>query len=103
MKKIFKFEVKDFEGCGQMVIRNSFPENSKDYSFGATVSYKIGWMSSARSVGNIIMLVSLADGMCLRFDSEQALCDHLNNDSEGYRPMSKVEIARIMETQGNRF
>ena len=98
MKSLFKFEPSDFHGGGQMVIRQSSPSGSADVGFAATVSYKIGWIPS----GNTVVMVSLADGMVMRFADEAALCEHLNSKG-GYRPMTADEIARVTAHVGNRF
>ncbi len=103
MKIKYVFDPGDFDGCGQMVVRNSFPVGCKDYSFGATVSYKVGYRFGEAGKGNDIYLISMADGMCIKHESKQALCDHLNNDISGFRPMTDDEITNIMLSQHNRF
>ena len=102
MKTKVTFDPKDLKGLGQMIIRDSFPVNCKDYEFGASVAYKVGWMNSS-SAKNEKVLISLQDGMILRFASEQEICDHLNADTYGFRPMSKKEIKKILGIVGNRF
>lgn len=94
------FEEKDFDGAGQMIIRNSFKPGSTDYAFGITVAYKMGWL-----IGNPthVLLISLADGTCKPFKSINDLCKYLNEDEFGFRPMSKEEIHSILVTHGSRF
>lgn len=93
------FEEKDFTGCGQMIIRNSFKPHSNDYAFGITVAYKVGWLVANKD----ILLISLADGMVKAFESVNALCKYLNEDEFGYRPMTKEEIHSILVSHGSRF
>lgn len=103
MKKVtrYEFEPQDFEGSGQMVIRNSAEPGCTDYTFMATVSYKIGYQ---HSVGpNTVFMVSLADGQCRDYPSKAALCESLNKDQVGYRPMTDQEITQVTLDQGNRF
>jgi hypothetical protein len=97
----FVFEETDFQGAGQMIIRESATKGIKDPTFGATVSYKIGWMPGKGS--NTMAMISLADGMIITFKSTKALCDKLNSDQCGYRPMTDDEITKVMVSQHNRF
>lgn len=95
-----EFEPMDFDGCGQMVIRETAGVDCKDAGFMATVSYKIGYMHT--SGPNRLFMISLADGMLMEFATELALCLHLNKDP-GYRPMTDDEITKVMLSQRNRF
>jgi hypothetical protein len=101
MKVKHQFEPSDFEGGGQMIIRNSSPPKSKDLSFAASVAYKICWLSG-RDERNYC-LISLADGMIISGLTANRLCERLNEDEYGYRPMTKEEIAAIVSEVGNRF
>ena len=95
------FEPEDFKGSGQMVIRNSCPVGSTDLSFAASVAYKVGWTTGKGP--QKVTLISLADGMVCEFKNADDLCDHLNTDSHGFRPMTDDEIKNILGYQGNRF
>lgn len=81
-----------------MIVRDSFPRGSKDYAFGATVAFKVGWMSDGK-----LTLVALTDGMTLVFRDMEALLKHLNEDEDGFRPIEPGELVEIIKTQGNRF
>ena len=85
-----------------MIIRESSKPNSKDISFMSSVSYKIGWRS-AKGGANIALKISLTDGMCVEFETIEKLCERLNSDSFGFRPMTPKEIEQVMSDQGNRF
>lgn len=102
MREKFIFELSDFEGGGQMVVRQTASRDCQDVSFLASVSYKVGW-ASAGAGKNLAILVSLTDGMCCRFASLDLLVKHLNKDAAGYRPMTKTEITQVMSYVGNRF
>jgi hypothetical protein len=101
MKTKCIFEPSDFEGSGQMVVRNSSPPGSADIAFLASVAYKIGWIT--QSGPNKIARVSLTDGMIITYESEIALCAMLNDDPCGFRPMTQKEIHAVTSYVGNRF
>ncbi len=101
MKQRYIFELDDFKGCGQLVIRESSPLGSTDISFALSVSYKVGYIGAGST--RKYMLIALSDGLCMSFDTMEALIDHLNNDVHGYRPLNTVELDHIMQYNGNRF
>lgn len=103
MKNICIFEPSDFEGSGQMIARNSSPPGSQDIGFLASVSYKLGWVAGS-DIGPVrVARVALTDGMISTYENEKALCDMLNADPVGFRPMTKEEIAAVTAYVGNRF
>lgn len=96
----FIFEPSDFEGCGQMIIRNSSPKGSKDYSYASTVCYKIGYKAG----GNDLFMFAMNDGLVMKiFEDEKELCDYLNADPVGYRPMTRQDVINIISVEGGRF
>lgn len=100
MQVRYKFFPEDFKGGGQMIIRNSSPIGSTDFGFAISVAYKIGFVGfSSKST----VMISLADGMVSKSMTIKELCDHLNDDEWGYRPMTIVEIENILGKQGNGF
>jgi hypothetical protein len=103
MKTRTIFEPYDFEGSGQMIIRDVAPAG-KVHIESITICYKVGWMiGRASKKGNHVMLISLSDGMVMEFASNKALCDHLNHDDLGFLPMTTEEISTMLGQQGNRF
>ena len=96
MKIRHEFEPGDFEGGGQMIVRNS---NDLSVDFMSSIAWKIGFENKS---GNRCM-VSLADGLVLLFAGEQELIDKLNNDKSGYRPMTEDECVAVSGHVGNRF
>jgi hypothetical protein len=102
MKTRIYFEPEDFRSMGQMIIRQSSPIGSNDIGFMASVSYKIGWKSKS-SGPNGAVKISLSDGMCIEYETIEKLCEILNNDVQGFRPMSQDEIDKVMSYNGNRF
>lgn len=101
MKQRNTFEPSDFRGCGQIIVRNSFPIGSTEYDHATTVSYKIGFLAGNKD--KKILKISLADGMTIQYRTINDLCNALNNDEYGYRPMNEKEIQIIMKVIGNRF
>ena len=95
MKQKYVFEPEDFEGSGQMLIRDDF--KGRDPVFGVTVAYKVGYMSGTPA------WISLADGAARLYSDYSELCEMLNNNPIGFRPMTKDEIVSILGGQGNRF
>ncbi len=96
------FSPEDFHGCGQLIIRNSSPVDSSDLLFAISVCYKVGYLLNGNK-GNNILLISMADGYSSCFKSKAELCEFLNNDKWGYRPMTQTEIRNIIGRQGSRF
>lgn len=101
MRTRIEFEPSDFEGCGQTLIRQSVTKETTDLSYAVSVAYKVGYISNCET--KCALLISLADGMALQFDGLQELCDYLNRDHVGFRPMTGDEIARVLGAQGSRF
>lgn len=102
MKTRTIFEPSDFEACGQMIVRNSSTPDSDDISFRCSVSYKIGWIINAEK-GNSVCMISLTDGMIANLGTVEKLCDRLNNDHFGFRPLTVTEMAEMVQYLGNRF
>ena len=102
MKLKFKFEPSDFHNMGQMIICESCPRGCCDIGFMSTVSYKIGWKVPQQGP-NIAMRISLCDGLCIEYPTVEKLCESLNADKQGFRPMSIDEIIAVMTFNGNRF
>lgn len=104
MKTRCIFTPDDFKGSGQMIIRDSYAKGGDNLSFAVSVSYKIGYVPALKERHVMpVALISMSDGMVDVFTSVDKLCDHLNKDQQGYRPMTEREIARILGAQGSRF
>lgn len=101
MKIRHVFEPSDFAGSGQMIIRNSYKIGNSNTGFGASVAYKIGYIVGVER--NKRCKISLSDGLVMVYDSTEDLCNALNNDQYGFRPMTQNEISTILGEQGNRF
>lgn len=95
------FEKDDFYGSGQMIVRNSAKLGTENTLFMLSVSYKIGWILQRE--GYKPARISLSDGMVVEFTDITALCDALNSDDLGFRPMTTEEIVSVMSLEGNRF
>ena len=103
MKTKCTFTPEDFNGSGQLIIRDSSPTGSKDYGFAITVCYKIGYIPSQAKHHKHGSMISMADGMVNHYETLEELCEHLNSDTHGYRPMTKTEIINIIGGHGSRF
>lgn len=101
MKLVYRFESEDFQSGGQMIVRQSLRVGADGGAI-ASVAYKIGYLK-VTGEANPVMMVSLTDGMCRKFDNLGDLCTHLNNDPFGYRPMTTDEIVAAVTYTGNRF
>jgi hypothetical protein len=98
------FEPKDFDGRGQTVVRASYQKDSVNFGYLTSVAYKIGYSDDVRlGEKQKACLISLSDGMVVIYDSIEDVCDRLNNDPHGYRPLENNEACAIVEFQGNRF
>ena len=103
------FSPDDFKGSGQTIVRCSY--DGEDHQFGASVAYKIGYIGSGvvasaglrSGFGQTILKISLADGMALEYASKEELCNALNNDSIGYRPLEESKLLVLVAMVGNRF
>jgi hypothetical protein len=100
MKTTIKFEPTDFNTSGQLIIRNSY-RGCGDYGFASSVAYKVGYTYIDNTQKPV--LISLSDGLTTIFENYDELCENLNSDVEGYRPMNKNEILGVFEYTGNRF
>ena len=105
MKTRIVFSPEDFDGSGQMIIRESSTPDSSDLLFAISVAYKVGHTTirDGKKILNVVLFVALSDGMAAVFDNKKALCRYLNNDECGFRPMTCSEIAKVLSHQGNRF
>jgi hypothetical protein len=102
MKHRVTFEPSDFVGSGQIIVRESFLRNNTDYKDALTVAYKVGYIPETSSDDRVVM-ISLVDGMIIKCGSINDLCEKLNNDIFGYRPMTIKEICGMITIDGNRF
>ena len=100
MKVKYIFEPSDFDGRGQRIIRNSASASTSGASK-STVAYMVGFIRNDELDGPV--MISMADGMVIFYQSLVALCDHLNNDQHGYRPMTDADPADVSAAVGNRF
>lgn len=100
MKHRVTFEPKDFEGCGQVIVRDNFGEG--DMSQALSMAYKIGYIPGESKESRIVM-ISLADGAVCKKSNLEKLCVFLNTDEFGYRPVTTQELSNMMISQGNRF
>lgn len=102
MKTRTIFKPSDFESCGQLIVRESSTPHSDDIGFMSSVSYKIGWIMHGDKPNSTCM-ISLTDGMIIDVGTVEKLCENLNNDQFGYRPLTVSEMKQITEYLGNRF
>ena len=98
MKNIFK--PADIQG-GMYIIRETSPKDSKNLGFAATVAFKIGW--NAHVNGEYGLISHFTDGMYMKYGTKEELCEKLNNDVAGYRPLTKQEYLKILKNTDQGF
>lgn len=94
------FEPTDFEGCGQMLVRDNGTDTAGQMS---AVAYKVGYYPGASDRDKNWALIALSDGQIKFYPTLEGLCEFLNNDQFGFRPLQDEEIVDITENVGNRF
>lgn len=88
---------------GRYIIHNSYTIKNKNIAFASTVAFKIGWTLASMGSKEEIMLISLSDGLCQPFRSKLHLCNFLNNDIYGFRPLDGKTMGRIIKHQKKLF
>lgn len=99
MKNIFtEHELK----CGMFIIKNNVGKPLEDLRFSRTVAFKVGF--SHGSVKKYGLSSFLTDGFYSPIsDSLKGLADYLNNDEEGYRPLTKDELIELIVSSDQGF
>ena len=98
------WEVEDIK-CGKFICRESWSEDSKDIGGLCSVTYKLGWLCNKGGSSASMCKVAITDGLILDLresrlderDAKQVMADYLNNDVEGYRPLTDKQVMRRME------
>lgn len=72
-----------------------------DLGFARTVTYKIGWTHSKEEPYGLISV--LTDGMYIPIGTKEQMCEHFNNDEYGYRPLTKEEMFKMLESSDQGF
>jgi len=99
MKTIFT--EKEIE-CGMFIIRNSSLKKSNDLSFARTVTFKIGFSHESEKKYGICNF--LTDGFYVGIAKDKKdLCEWLNNDEIGYRPLTKDEVIEMIKSTNQGF
>ncbi len=89
------WEVDDIK-VGMHIIRQSSPVGSKDMGFASTVTYQICWYGEAEK--RRYYLSSVTDGMMFgKYKNKEEIVNKFNEDSEGYRILSKQVHIKIIE------
>lgn len=95
------FTEKEIE-CGMFIIKNSSPKKTKDLPFAKTVAFKIGFSHYGDLKYGLCNF--LTDGFYVGVAKDKKeLCEHLNNDDVGYRPMTKEEVIQIINYSNQGF
>lgn len=89
------FEEKDIQ-AGLYVIRQSSPKGSKDLMFASTVCYKVAYTNNNTEKPYGLCNFT-TDGWYYPIGDKKAICDHLNNDRDGFRPLQKEELIEILQ------
>jgi len=98
--------------AGLFIIRESSPKhptkkgNSSvpvpvNIGFARTVTYKIGFGQDKKKPYGLISVMT--DGWYHDVGTAEELCDKLNNDEYGYRPLTKEEMFKMLESSDQGF
>lgn len=90
--------------AGMYVIRNSAKHIDVNPGFAASVTYQIGWISSAPK--HHYILVSVTDGMAMLANyqfNKKEFANHLSKDDHGYRLITHTELGIINRHLKNRI
>jgi hypothetical protein len=100
------FEEKDIEAC-LYVICQTAQDIFKNPSFAATVVYKIGFCNSPEleeaTKGNLGSISCLTDGWYRHIGGKKEVCEWLNNDPRGFRPLTKEEYIFLVNSSNQGF
>lgn len=94
MKVIYEWGSEDIQ-VGRYVICESSLAGSKNLSFAASVTYKIGFLSYEGS-GKKYCMVSISDGMITEPETKDNLAAHFNEHGYKYRPVTQKELEAII-------
>ncbi len=88
--------------AGVYIIRDDSKKNSSDMAFARTVVWKIGYSdASPKEWGKISVLT---DGCYIPIAKDRAeFAEFLNKDLRGYRPITKQEYMRLLESTEQGF
>lgn len=99
MKNIWKTE--DIT-AGLYIIRESSPKNSPHIGFARTVTFKIGFSrtNEEKPYGKISCM---CDGWYCPIGTKEQVAEYLNNDEYGYRPLTKEEFIKMINSSDQGF
>lgn len=102
MKIKFIWEVSDIE-CGMYFIKNSSPLGSADLSFASTVCFKLGFLHTDGEK-SYVLISMMTDGMVYKkMETKEDVVNMLNEESFGYRPLTKDEYVAIISRTNQGF
>jgi hypothetical protein len=79
---------------GKCMVRQDAPVKIKEPRNGViTVTYMIGYMPESPEAP---ILISLADGLVLKFKCRESFLKNINNDEHGYRPITPEELVSVL-------
>jgi len=99
MKTIF---TKNEISVGMFIIKNSAKKTLKDLSFATTVTFKIGFSNTDKFKYGMCNI--LTDGWyCGLANTLDELCEYLNKDEDGFRPLTKDEFTLMLNSTNQGF
>lgn len=90
-----KWEENDIK-VGRYIIKESSTFGSTDISFAASVTYKIGFLTSRWGERERYVRIAITDGMTSKGYTQQKLADILNENEAGFRPLTQSELIDII-------
>lgn len=88
--------------AGRYIIKESSPKGSCDLSFARSVAFKIGFINSGDKKYGLTNC--LTDGwFCPMAETKAEVAKMLNEDSYGYRPLTKEEYISMVHSTEQGF
>lgn len=87
--------------CGMFLVKNNAGKPFKELGFARTVTFKVGFSNDGELKYGLSSV--LTDGFYVGVaNSLKDLATYLNNDEQGYRPLTKDELFQLVNssTQG---
>lgn len=99
MKNIFtKEELK----CGMFLVKNNAGKPFEDLAYARTVTFKVGFSHDSKLKYGLSSV--LTDGLYVGVAySLEDMATYLNNDPDGYRPLTKDELFELINSSNQGF
>lgn len=99
MKNLFTEEELE---CGMFLVKNNAGKPFKDLGFARTVTFKTGFSHDGEKKYGLSSV--LTDGFYVGVaNSLKELAEYLNEDEQGYRPLTKEELFQLVSSSNQGF